>query len=113
MDIKISKNNLKYGVVVCGGADLQSLVSIANKIGYNSGIYGWNWNAYRLTTETGGEVVIVIGQRNMPWDSVRHYIDIDKWLALRDSCKSYDEMKQFTEKLATAIYKAYASENWN
>lgn len=49
--------------------DAQTLLSlgecagVAVKLGSGSGVYGWNWNAYRLTNSAGVPVVVVTGYR--------------------------------------------------
>ena len=51
--------------------DAQTLLNLgecagaAVKLGSGSGVYGWNWNAYRLTNSAGVPVVVVTGYRSL------------------------------------------------
>jgi len=49
-------------VYTCGYCALQEIERDLKCIGYNSGIYGWNWNAYEIDNNT----VLVTGYRNLP-----------------------------------------------
>lgn len=42
-------------------ADSQNLVSMLSPIGYNDGIYGWNYDVY-----ANGNVAFCVGHRGMP-----------------------------------------------
>lgn len=48
-------------VVRVGYCDLQYLLSGVERIAYNAGIYGWNWDCYEMSYE----VAIVTGYRNL------------------------------------------------
>lgn len=41
--------------------DAQNLLTNVERFGYNAGIYGWNWSAYKIH-----DCVIVTGYRNFP-----------------------------------------------
>ena len=57
-------------VIEVGYCNAQYLLNGLNRIGYNSGLYGWNWSAYDL----GQGVAICTGYRNLCGDrSVRSY----------------------------------------
>ena len=43
----------------------------AVKLGSGCGVYGWNWNAYRLTNSAGGAVIVVTGYRDLFGDECR------------------------------------------
>lgn len=49
-------------VYTCGYCALQEIETELKCIGYNSGIYGWNWDAYEIDANT----VLVTGYRNLP-----------------------------------------------
>lgn len=57
--------------------DAQTLLNLgecagaAVKLGSGSGVYGWNWNAYRLTNSAGVPVVVVTGYRDLFGDECR------------------------------------------
>ena len=38
--------------------------------GYNSGLYGWNWDAYNLRDKDGNNVIICTGHRNLVGDDI-------------------------------------------
>ena len=65
---------LEYGVCFPGKTGLI-------RIGYNSGIYGWNYSVYMLVKKTG-VYYIISGYRNMP-KRVVHWSreDLEKMLA--------------------------------
>lgn len=57
--------------------DAQTLLNLgeragaAVKLGSGCGVYGWNWNAYRLTNSAGVPVVVVTGYRDLFGDECR------------------------------------------
>lgn len=62
MKQKITRNNLKgYNVYYCGYCELQDILQYLEPQAYNSGIYGWNYDAYYF-----GDAVICTGYRNLP-----------------------------------------------
>lgn len=59
MNIKLTKTDLRnnFGVIVsCDYRELQSLLSIKSPIGWNKGIYGWNFDAFDF-----GGVALITG----------------------------------------------------
>lgn len=52
--------NTRYAIGV-GYCDAAYLLGDVNAIGYNAGVYGWNWDAYNVDG-----VEIVTGYRNFP-----------------------------------------------
>ena len=49
MNIKLTNNVLRnnFGVIVsCGYCELQSLLNIKSRVGYNKGVFGWNFDAF-------------------------------------------------------------------
>ena len=57
-----------------GYCELQSLVSRWKKIGYNSGVYGWNWDCFNFP-----DFVLVTGYRNLIGTRMKH-------------CKKFNEL---------------------
>lgn len=53
-------------VLRIGYCDLQDLTAYCKKIGYNSGVYGWNWDAFILNYD----VAICTGYRSMAGDNI-------------------------------------------
>lgn len=62
MKVKVTRNDLKryWNVVKVGYCDLYYLLSYERPFGYNSGVYGWNWDVYNLYG-----VVVTTGYRNL------------------------------------------------
>lgn len=55
-----------FNKILCiGYCDMQNLLSFQNKIGSNSGVYGWNYNIYAVNG-----IAICTGYRGMPGVSV-------------------------------------------
>lgn len=73
MKVKVTRNNL-YKPYFCGYCDLQYLLRYQEPFGYNSGMYGWNYDAYSM-----GGMTICTGYRNMPGKRLEH-------------CRTYDGM---------------------
>lgn len=59
-------NGMYRNVYKVGYCDLQTLLRNVREVGYNSGVYGWNWTAYELDADT----VIVTGYRNLTGDRI-------------------------------------------
>ena len=56
-----------FDKVYCiGYCALQSLLRFEKRVGYNCGIYGWNYDAYSL----GDGICICTGYRNMPGKTI-------------------------------------------
>lgn len=60
-------------VYTCGYCGLQEIERELKCVGYNSGIYGWNWNAYEIDDNT----VLVTGYRNLPSGHYLYHCDCD------------------------------------
>ena len=79
MNIKLTKKDLKnnFGVIVsCGYCELQSLLNMKNRVGYNNGVYGWNFDAFDF-----GGVCLITGYRTRGAD-----IELSM-----EFCKNWDE----------------------
>ena len=62
--MKITKKQVKtfYPVIFQAGyCEIQQLENRFRKIGYNSGVYGWNWDAYAVNMD----IAIVTGYRSL------------------------------------------------
>lgn len=93
----INRFNYVYSVGYC---DLQHLLRYHNKIGYNSGVYGWNFDIYSLDN---GNIAICTGYRNTPGKSINREI-IRKYEQkardiIYDYSFNYDEQKKKLNKL--------------
>ena len=78
--MKATKKDIKkqaHYIVRVPYCDAQTLLSLgecagaAVKLGSGSGVYGWNWNAYRLMNSAGIPVVVVTGYRDLFGDECR------------------------------------------
>ena len=61
------RDQLKYGgnVFQIGYCDLQRTLRGKSAIAYNCGVYGWNWDLYKLETMDGLTVYITTGYHGM------------------------------------------------
>ena len=80
-------------VFYTGYYELQSLVSRWEKIGYNSGVYGWNWDCYNFP-----DFVLVTGYRNQCGTKMKHCEEFnskayetihDTWPTYKDTYGDY------------------------
>ena len=71
---KLTKGNINNyrRVLNVSYCSLQSILSVLERVGYNSGEFGWNWDLYNY-----GGVAIVTGYRNFPKGVMVSY-DISK-----------------------------------
>lgn len=74
MYLKITRKELKDSLLPkklwkCGHCSLQNLLKYEERLGYNQGIYGWNWDAYKLD-----DFVITTGYRSMPGNPIPYDI---------------------------------------
>ena len=101
-------------VFYTGYCELQSLVFRWEKIGYNSGIYGWNWDCYNFP-----DFVLVTGYRNQcgtkmkhceEFDSKAHEAILDSWSGYKSTYGGYKEavqtMDERLEKIAHELFLA-------
>jgi hypothetical protein len=63
-------NRFKY-VYSVGYCDLWHLLQYQNKIGYNAGVYGWNYDIFALDCNN---IAICTGYRGMPGKNIDHAI---------------------------------------
>lgn len=90
-----------YNKVYCVGyCELQHLLRRSNKVGYNSGVYGWNYDVFSLDN---GNIAICTGYRGMPGVRINHTIT-DKYekkaeALFKDHSIKYEEQQKKLEKL--------------
>lgn len=76
MDIKLTRKDVAetHGTKTrsVGYCELQRTLTVlearvaVTKLGYNSGLYGWNWTAYLIQgTDKREDVILVTGYRNL------------------------------------------------
>lgn len=90
--LKITRNNINKNSMValgyCQCQEVLDLFAYDYKIGYNSGIYGWNYNLYRING-----VDIVTGY-NVPYTSYSNKEIKNKLIALENKIRaSFDYSK--------------------
>lgn len=93
----INNFNKVYKIGYCG---IQYLLRGKNRIGYNSGVYGWNYDVFSLDN---GNIAICTGYRGMPGVSIDYAI-INKYEAkakaiFEDYSIKYEEQQKKLEKL--------------
>lgn len=96
---------LGFPVLRVGADTLYHLLINHEPVGYNAGVYGWNWDAY----EVGG-VVICAGHRNKPGVvpyGAREYDAEAKKILLSDA--PYEERVAKVEKLL----RKFCKEQWD
>lgn len=72
---KMSKNNLMRVVLVGKSPKLQQILNYYSPYGYNSGVFGWNWDCYRNYDFVNMvNYDLLLYRRNVPKNSV----DIDE-----------------------------------
>ena len=104
----VTKNSLRGFKVICAGnGDAKNLLMELRPFGYNSGVYGWNYDAYQFNG-----IIVCHGDRHMPGVHCDFLRDYEKKAAdvyrkeYRDSGKiSYDVM---VEKI-TALRAEFAA----
>ena len=79
---RMTRKSLNLPTFSAGYAELQNTLALENAVGFNAGIYGWNWDAYRLWPGKSGKadfgVYIITGYRNLPgrpipYDMIKRY----------------------------------------
>ena len=64
--IELTRSFWKYKTpFIVPDGSVQDLIKGGRKFGYNSGVYGWNYSAYRVETDTK-IYWVVFGYRNHP-----------------------------------------------
>lgn len=94
--------NYVYSVGYC---DLQYLLRYQNKVGSNSGVYGWNYNIYGLDNN---QIAICTGYRGMPGeridsDIIKKYEEKAKKITYDYSLKWEDQKKKINKLLEKFI----------
>ena len=93
----INNFNKVYSVGYC---DLQFLLRGQNRIGYNSGVYGWNYDVFSFDN---GNIAICTGYRSTPgeridYDIIRKY-ETKAEAIFKDYSIKYEEQQKKLEKL--------------
>lgn len=72
MKVKMTRKDLQYYTVILASG-VENLLNRLSPIGYNSGVYGWNWDCYKV-----GKYYVVSGYRSFPVYDWRIKYDIAK-----------------------------------
>ena len=74
MEVSLTKHMIEgYRIYSAPYCSMQHLLKFEEKVGYNAGVYGWNWDCYHVR---GTDVLIVTGYRNLcgrPLRGIREY----------------------------------------
>ena len=103
MDIKLTKTDLRnnFGVIVsCGYCELQSILNMKSRIGYNKGVYGWNFDAFDF-----GGVCLITGYRTRGADVRLSMEFCERWNE-RARNATYDERKQILAEFEGELQKS-------
>ena len=89
----LTRKDLKYNRVYYG--DLQQVLRSSDKVGSNSGVYGWNWDCYELHGRKGS-IYILQGYRNfcgkcLPYEMTKKWNN--KAREISDSWNNWKEKK--------------------
>lgn len=99
--IKMTKKELNriYDYVVIGGyCEFQTLLRTpqAREIGYASGLYGWNWDAYEILADNGEYVCICTGYRDMTGKRIK---GLDKYEKKARALWNWENKTPYDEKV--------------
>lgn len=86
----VNESGYKFAVGYCG---MQNLLHFQDRLGYTHGVYGWNFDVYKI-----GDCVISTGYRGMvgksvDYDLLREY-ELKAEKIVYDIKKPYEEQKQ-------------------
>lgn len=98
------KDLYNYGarVYYVGYCDAQFLLKGHDRIGANSGVYGWNWSAYR----PAHDIIINTGYRNLTGEDARHVTRTYEQQA-KEIFNNWDLLPAEREKMLDQIRNAW------
>ena len=102
MNIKLTKKDVRnnFGVIVSWGyCDLQFLLNIKSRVGYNKGVYGWNFDAFDF-----GGVGLITGYRTRGADIVLSKDFCEEWDNKARNV-TYEERKQILNEFERELQK--------
>lgn len=102
MDIKLTNNDLRNNfdvIVSCGYCELQSLLNMKSRIGYNNGVYGWNFDVFDF-----GSVGLITGYRTRGAD-IKLAMDFCERWDERAKNATYEERKQILMEFEREIQR--------
>ena len=102
MNIKLTNNDLRnnFGVIVsCGYCELQSILNMKSRVGYNNGVYGWNFDAFDF-----GGVCLITGYRIRGADIKLSQDFCERWNE-RARNATYEERKQMLSEFERELQR--------
>lgn len=102
MNLKITHKDLKRNfstIVSCPYADLNEVLSVKDKFGYNAGVYGWNFNAYDF-----GGTCLITGYRPRGADFKLPFEFCEFW-ENKASNASFPKRKEILKDFEKALLK--------
>ena len=89
-------------------AEVQNFARFAYLIGYNYGVYGWNWDAY----DFGGFFIVCTGYRNTIGS--KKYANIlsdfdDEFRKIASGMMNYGDIECLFEQTCAVLYEKYMS----
>lgn len=103
MNIKLTKKDLRnnFGVIVsCGYCELQSLLNIKSRVGYNKGVYGGNFDIFDF-----GGVGLITGDRTRGAADIVLSLDFCEYWNKRANNATYEERKQILNEFERELQK--------
>lgn len=109
---EITKNDIKrqYRIIIrVGYCDLYHLTKRLRKVGYNAGIYGWNYDVFELDYNT----CIITGYRAFDKGTIRlssdfiQYIENKTKKIIDNNYSNYDEQLEQIDLLKIEFLKEY------
>ena len=103
MNIKLTKKDLRnnFGVIIsCGYCELQTLLSLKSRVGYNKGVYGWNFDAFDF-----GGVGLITGYRTRGVADIVLSPDFRKYWDERANNANSEERKQILNEFERELQK--------
>lgn len=82
-----------------GYCEIQEILRALNRIGYNSGVYGWNCDVY----ESNG-VTVCTGYRNLKGEKIPAEIK-DRYKKLARAAETWDDAKAVAERFFKELAK--------
>lgn len=80
MDLKITRNDIKNNcslLLGVGYEGLNYLLRFKKRVGYNVGVYGWNYDYYNIPLSNGVNIGITTGYRPLNGNIIIDYKDIN------------------------------------
>lgn len=109
---EITRNDIKrqYKTIIqLGYCDLYELTKKLKKIGYNAGIYGWNYDVFEVNENT----CIITGYRTFKKNTIKleydfiDYMDKKANEIIKNNSRNYQEQEKQIDLLKNEFLKEY------